>query len=335
MDRRRIGRLEVSVVGLGCNTFGLRLDPGAAEAVVAAALDAGITLFDTADVYGGGLSEEILGAALGERRDEATIATKFGMPLDAEHPGGGRPEYVREAVEGSLRRLGTDRIDLYQLHRPDPEVPVEETLGALGELVRAGKVREIGCSNFSLPELQAAAGAAEATGAAFASIQNEYSLLRREAERDLLPECERIGAAFLPYFPLAGGLFTGKYRRGQPPPEGSRLAGGGGTAGWFNTRTAALVESLRVGQLPSLPRRRERLNERNLALVEALFAFAEARGHTLLELAFSWLLVRPVVTSVIAGASNPQQVRANAAAPSWSLTPEDLAALEPLLPPGE
>jgi len=297
MDTRRIGSLEVSVVGLGCNNFGRRLDSDATSTVVDAALDAGINFFDTADVYGGTKSEEYLGRALARRREEAVVATKFGSAVDEQRKGA-RPEYVRQAVEDSLRRLGTDRIDLYQLHNPDPQVPIEDTLGALDELVQAGKVREIGCSNFSADQLREAERATREGAARFVSIQNEYSLFHREPEQDVLPECERAGLAFIPYFPLANGLLTGKYRQGQNAPAGSRL------------------QSRRDDRL---------LTERNLAIVEELIEFSESRGHTILELAFSWLLTRPAVASVIAGATSPEQVRSNAAAAGWKLNDAELA----------
>jgi len=297
MDTRRIGSLEVSVVGLGCNNFGRRLDSEATSTVVDAALDAGITFFDTADVYGGTKSEEYLGRALARRRGEVVVATKFGSAVDEQRKGA-RPEYVRQAVEDSLRRLGTDRIDLYQLHNPDPQVPIEDTLGALDELVQAGKVREIGCSNFSADQLREAERATREGAARFVSIQNEYSLFHREPEQDVLPECERAGLAFIPYFPLANGLLTGKYRQGQNAPAGSRL------------------QSRRDDRL---------LTERNLAIVEELIEFSESRGHTILELAFSWLLTRPAVASVIAGATSPEQVRSNAAAAGWKLNDAELA----------
>jgi aryl-alcohol dehydrogenase-like predicted oxidoreductase len=303
MDTRRIGSLEVSVVGLGCNNFGRRLDSGATSAVVDAALDAGINFFDTADVYGGTKSEEFLGRALSRRRDEVVLATKFGAQLDEQRKGA-KPEYVGQAVEDSLRRLRTDRIDLYQLHRPDPEVPIEDTLGALDELVRAGKVREIGCSNFSAEQLREAERATRDGGARFVSVQNEYSVLHREPERDVLPECERLGIAFIPYFPLVSGLLTGKYRQGQPAPEGSRLQSGRG-------------DSL--------------LTDRNLAIVEELIEFSESRGHTILELAFSWLLTRPAVVSVIAGATSSEQARSNAAAAGWQLTDEELTEIDSIV----
>ena len=303
MDTRRIGSLEVSVVGLGCNNFGLRLDSGATSAVVDAALDAGVNFFDTADVYGGTKSEEFLGRALSRRRDEVVLATKFGAQVDEQRKGA-KPEYVGQAVEDSLRRLRTDRIGLYQLHRPDPEVPIEDTLGALDELVRAGKVREIGCSNFSAEQLRAAEGAARDGAARFVSVQNEYSVLHREPERDVLSECERLGIAFIPYFPLVSGLLTGKYRQGQPTPEGSRLQSGRGD---------------------------RLLTERNLTVVEELIEFSESRGHTILELAFSWLLTRPAVVSVIAGATSSEQARSNAAAAGWQLTDEELTEIDSIV----
>ncbi len=306
MQKRTIGSLEVSAVGLGCNNFGTRIDEAATAEVVGAALDAGVDFFDTADTYGKGLSEEYLGRALAGRRGEVVIATKFGSAMD-EQRRGARPEYVLRAAEDSLRRLGTDYIDLYQIHRPDPEVPIADTLGALDELVRAGKVREIGCSNFSAGRLREAAAAARG-GARFVSVQNEYNLLHRDPEAETLPECERQGLAFLPYFPLASGLLTGKYRRGQAPPQGTRITEGG----W----------------------RADVLTDDNLARVEGLIAFAESRGHTLLELAFSWLLARPLVASVIAGATSPAQVRGNAAAAGWEPTGAELAATDAIVPAG-
>jgi aryl-alcohol dehydrogenase-like predicted oxidoreductase len=291
------------VAGLGCNNFGWRIDAPASAAVVDAALDAGINFFDTADVYGAGQSEEFLGSALGRRRSQVILATKFGAKMD-EQRDGAKPAYVRQAVEDSLRRLGTDRIDLYQLHRPDPATPIEDTLDALDELVRAGKVREIGCSNFSVEQLRAAEAAVRPGAARFVSVQNHYSLLHREPEKEVLPECERLGLAFLPYFPLANGLLTGKYRRGQPAPEGSR-----GRDAWG----------------PKV------FTDQNLALVESLTQFAASRGHTILELAISWLAARPVVASVIAGAKSPEQVRTNAAAAGWRLSAEELAGVEAII----
>jgi aryl-alcohol dehydrogenase-like predicted oxidoreductase len=304
METRRIGSLSVPVVGLGCNNFGGRLDADGTTKVVEVALDAGVTFFDTADIYTTGKSEELLGRALAGRRADAIIATKFGMPMD-EQRRGARPEYIQRAAEESLRRLGTDYIDLYQLHQPDPTVPIADTLGALDELVKAGKVREIGCSNFSADQIREAEAAVAPGAARFVSVQNQYSLVHREPEAEVLAECERRGLGFLPFFPLASGLLTGKYRRGQPPPEGTRITG--------NQRWAPLLE------------------ERSLALVESLVQFAESRGHTLLELAFSWLLSRPAVASVIAGAMSPEQIRANVAAAGWKLTEADLAEVDAIL----
>jgi len=303
MDKRRIGALEVSVVGLGCNSFGGRLDAAATAVVVNAALDAGVNFLDTADMYGGTKSEEYLGAALAGRRDDVIVATKFGHKVD-EQRHGAKASYVRQAVEDSLRRLGTDRIDLYQLHTPDADTPIAETLGALNELVRAGKVREIGCSNFSAAQLREAEEAAKG-GARFVSVQNEYSLVNRKPEGDgVLDECARLHLGFLPYFPLASGLLTGKYRRGQALPEGTRLSGANATR-W--------------------------LTDGNMDKAEALLQFAESKGHTLLELAFSWLITRPSVASVIAGATRAEQVHANVAAASWRLTQSDLAEIDKLL----
>jgi aryl-alcohol dehydrogenase-like predicted oxidoreductase len=302
MEKRRIGSLEVSLVGLGCNNFGGRLDAEGTATVVHAAIDAGINFFDTADIYGGTKSEEYMGRALGARRDEIILATKFGIRVDEQRPGGARPEYIRQAVEGSLQRLRTDRIDLYQLHRPDPETPIAETLGALHELVQEGKVREIGNSNFSAEQLLEAEKAAVGK-TRFVSVQNEYSLFKRNPEHDgVLATSEQLGIAFLPYFPLASGLLSGKYRKGQPVPEGTRIK----------------------SDSPAL-------SEENLNRVEALLQFAEERDHTLLELAISWLTARPVVASVIAGATKVEQVHANVAAANWKLTAEELAQIDTLL----
>lgn len=304
MEKRRVGSLQVSVVGLGCNNFGWRLDADATAKVVHAALDAGVNFFDTADIYGGTKSEEYLGKALRGRREQVIVATKFGMKVD-EQRHGAKPDYVRRAAEDSLRRLATDYIDLYQLHQPDAETPIADTLGALNELVKAGKVREIGCSNFSAQQIREAEAALRPGAARFVSAQNEYSLLHRDPEREVLLECERRGLAFLPYFPLANGLLTGKYRAGRPAPPGTRIS-----------------TQERFGKL---------LNERNLEIVEGLIRFAEARGHTILELAFSWLLAHPAVASVIAGATSEQQVRSNAGAAGWKLTPADLAEVDRIL----
>lgn len=294
-------------VGLGCTNFGKRTDDRTSAAIVHAALDAGITFFDTADTYGWTRSEEHLGRALGTRRLDVVVATKFGQAID-ETRRGARPEYVKRAAEDSLRRLGTDYIDLYQLHLPDPTVPIADTLGALRELVEEGKVREIGCSNFTAAEL-AAADAAGA-GARFVSVQNEYSLLHREAEGDVFAACRRLGLAFIPYFPLSAGLLTGKFRRGAPVPAGTRVGTGSAT---------------------------ERRTPEALDRVEALIAFAGARGHTLLELALSWLLRAGLpVASVIVGAMSPEQLRANvAAAGAWRLDAAELAEVDELAPPPE
>jgi aryl-alcohol dehydrogenase-like predicted oxidoreductase len=291
------GGPEVSVVGLGTNNFGRRCDYAATLAVIDAALDAGITLFDTADIYGQGMSEDFIGRALDGRRDRVILATKFGMSMD-ENPeeSRGRRAYIRWAVEGSLGRLRTDAIDVYQLHRPDESTPIEETLGALTELVEEGKVRFIGASNFSAGQIEAAETAAREPGTArFVSVQNEYSLVHREAEDDVLPACERLGIGFLPYFPLASGLLTGKYRRDEDPTEG-RLVGREIPAAQWDT-------------------------------LDAVRSFAGERGISVLDVAIGALLAQPAVTSVIAGATKPEQVRANAAAGELELSLEDVEEL--------
>ncbi len=304
MQQRHIGSLRVSVVGVGCNNFAKRLDQAATSAVVNAALDAGITFFDTADIYGDTLSETYLGVALGERRAEAIIATKFGMPIDDTRYGAS-PAYVKRACEDSLSRLGVETIDLYQLHYPDESVPIEETLGALHELVAAGKVREIGCSNLSADQLRAATAAAK-SGPSFVSIQNQYSLLAREPESDgVLEACRELGVAFLPFYPLANGLLTGKVRPGEAVPNDSRLA-----------------------HMPA-DRRAHWLSDEMRERVNALVSLAEEVEIPLLELAFSWLAAHDEVASVIAGASNPAQVRANATSVR-ELSPELLARLNAL-----
>jgi aryl-alcohol dehydrogenase-like predicted oxidoreductase len=297
VKKRRIGSLEVSVVGLGCNNFGWRLDDDASLEVLAAAVERGITFFDTADKYGGTRSEELVGRALRGCRSEVVIATKFGGAID-ERRKGAHPDYVVRAAEASLRRLGTDYIDLYQLHTPDPEVPIGDTLEVLDRLVRAGKVREIGCSNFSLEQIREAEGAVRDGAARMVSLQNELSLLAREATGDVLPECAKRGIAFLPYYPLANGLLTGKVRRTAPPAAGTRLA--------------------------DEERYRPLVDERNLSLVEELTAFAESRGRTILELAFAWLLAHEPVASVIAGATSKGQVGSNVAAAGWELSEGEL-----------
>jgi aryl-alcohol dehydrogenase-like predicted oxidoreductase len=301
MEYRKLGSLNVSLVGIGCNNFGWRTDAAGTAAVVDASLDAGINFFDTADVYGAGQSEEFLGRALKGRREKAIIATKFGIKMD-EGKEGARPEYVREALDSSLRRLQTDTIDLYQIHRPDPNTPIADTLQALNDAVKAGKVREIGCSNFSAEQMRAAR--ATSGPRYFASVQNDYSLLKRDAEAEVLPECARSDTAFLPYFPLANGLLTGKYRKGRPFPESSRGKDAFG---------------------PSV------FTPANLDRVEALIAFARSRERSLLDLAFSWLAAKPEIASVIAGAKTPEQVRANSAAAAWKLTSADLSEIDRIL----
>ena len=306
METRRIGGLEVSIAGLGCNNFGRRVDEAGTRAVVGAARAAGITFFDTADIYGGGQSEEFLGRALGAARAEVVVATKFGMGPPPDGRPGGHPTWVGEAAAASLRRLGTDYIDLYWLHAPDAKTPIGDTLEALHQLVTAGTVREVGCSNFSAAQLDEAADAAASLGVRpFVTVQNEYSLLRREPERGVLDACRRHGLSFVPYFPLASGLLTGKYQRGAPPPAGSRLA----------TGPPERVEKL--------------LSDERFGAVEALDAFARDHGHSLTELALSWLASNPLVASVIAGATSPTQVRANAAATTaWVLSAAERADLD-------
>ena len=307
MRTRKIGTLEVSVIGLGCNNFGGRIDAERSTEVVNAALDNGITFFDTADIYGGTKSEEYLGRALGSRRDEVMLATKFGMPVDANKKGA-KPDYVHRALDDSLRRLQTDRVDLYQLHAPDPDTPIADTLGALDECVRAGKVREIGCSHFSVAQMREAAAAVADGAARFVSVQNEYSLLRRRAERDVLPECARTGVAFLPYFPLASGVLTGKYRRGQPPPPGPACQGSRRTRDpWLTT------PSPWSSVCPSSP---------------------ERRGRSMVELAIAWIVAHRPVASVIAGATSPEQVPLPTSPPPiGSSDDSDLAEVDALLCP--
>ena len=302
METRSLGREgpQVSVVGLGCNNFGRRVDRPGTRGVVEAALAEGITLVDTADVYGDGASEEFLGAALRSRREDVVVATKFGHPM----PGGpdvprGSRAWIRFAVEGSLRRLATERIDVYQYHRPDSVTPMAETIVAMAELVREGKVRYLGISNVRPEAIEEAASAARSEAVRLVSVQNEYSLLKRDAEDDVLPACERLGLGFLPYFPLASGLLTGKYRRGEAPPQGTRLA-----------------------------ERPDRLTDERFAGVEALERYAAQRGASLLEVAIGGLAAQPAVASVIAGATKPEQVRANAqAARRWRASVEDLEEL--------
>lgn len=304
METRRIGTLDVSVVGLGCNNFGGRLDEARTREVIDAALVEGVTLLDTADNYGGSLSETFIGRALAGRRDRVVLATKFGgWNAEAGRETGGSEANVRASVEASLRRLDTDRIDLFQLHTPDAQTPIAETLATLDELVREGKVREIGCSNLTAAQLGEADAAVLDGAARFVSVQNELSLLERGDLDDGLAEAARLGLAYLPYFPLASGLLTGKVRRGEPVPGGSRIAG------WAPDRRDATLTDATFDRL------------------EALERFAGDRGHTLLELAFAWLLAQAPVASVIAGATSAEQVRANVAAGEWRLTADELAAV--------
>lgn len=310
MKLRRLGNsgLKVSEVGLGCNNFGMRIDQAATTAVVDAALEAGITFFDTADVYGGSKSETMLGVALGKRRQDVVIGTKFASPMgQTEYQRGASRRWIMQAVEDSLKRLNTDYIDLYQLHWPDPDTPVEESLRALDDLVTSGKVRYIGNSNFAGWQIANADWIARTEHQnRFTSAQNNFSLLERAVEREVLPACEKFGLGFLPYFPLASGLLSGKYKRGEGAPEGTRLAAWGARA-------------------------QGALNDQNFDRLEKLTAFAEERGKTLLDLAFAWLLGHPVVSSVIAGATRPEQVKANAATAEWSLTPEEVESVRGLL----
>lgn len=313
LPTRRLGdsELEVSAVGLGCNNFGRRLDLEGTAAVLEAALRSGITFFDTADIYGAAESERLMGEALEGRREEYVLATKFGMemPVSSGAPDAARGsrDYIRWAVEGSLRRLRTDRIDLYQYHQPDGRTPIEETLAALDELIREGVVTAIGCSNFSAPELEEADRLARERGLArFVTLQNEYSLLERGIEEEVAPACERLGVSILPYYPLASGLLTGKYRRGEPPAAGTRLAG----------REAAEVGSAE-----------------QFDLIERLEEYAAARDVALLDVAIAGLAAWPAVASVIAGATRPEQIEANVDALRWSPTPADLEELDRITKP--
>ncbi|MGO4672253.1 aldo/keto reductase [Bosea sp. 2YAB26] len=308
MLTRNLGRtgLRVSLVGLGCNNFGGRIDLEAARKVVDKAIECGITLFDTADIYGArGGSETALGELLGARRKDIVLATKFGMDMDAEGiKKGGSRRYIVEAVEASLKRLKTDWIDLYQIHRPDPLTPIEETLRTLEDLIRQGKVRYIGCSNLPSWQVADAYWTARNHGIeGFASCQDEYSLLVRGAEKELIPAARHFGMGLLPYFPLANGMLTGKYKRNQPMPDGARM-----------TREAQ--------------RANEVLTETNWQKTEKLSAFCEKHGKTMVELAFSWLAAQPVVSSVIAGATRPEQIEANVEAASWTLNADELAEID-------
>jgi aryl-alcohol dehydrogenase-like predicted oxidoreductase len=305
---RTLGKsgLQVSLIGLGTNNFGGRLDIEASRKVIDAAIEQGINFFDTADVYGNkGGSESILGAVLGERRKQITLATKFGHVFDEERrQKGASRQYIVTAVEASLLRLKTDWIDLYQLHRPDPLTPIDETIRALDDLVKSGKVRYVGASNLAAWQVVEAQWIARELGAnRFISSQDEYSLLQRDAERELIPALGAYQIGLLPFFPLANGFLSGKYRRGEPPPAGTRLAAGGARAA-------------------------STLNESNFRIAERLQGFASERGHSLLELAFSWLAAQPVVSSIIAGASTAEQVAQNVRAANWALTADELAEID-------
>ncbi|MEA2792337.1 MAG: hypothetical protein QOG73_4743 [Acetobacteraceae bacterium] len=308
MEIRNLGQsgLRVSSIGLGCNNFGGRIDEAKTKVVIHKALDLGITLFDTADVYGErGGSETVMGRILGDDRKRIVLATKFAAPMDdtGEKVGGSR-QYIITAIEDSLRRLKTDWIDLYQMHRVDPHTPIEETLRALDDLIRQGKVRYIGCSNFPAWQMTEAAWTARTAGwNGFVSCQDEYSLVHRTPETELIPAARKLGLGLLPYFPLASGLLTGKYRRNAPLPAGSRLA-----------NTQRLADRYLTGH--------------NWEISEKLGDFAEARDRSMLELAFSWLLAQRPVTSVIAGATRPEQLEQNVKAGDWTLTAEELAEID-------
>ena len=310
MEYRRLGRsgLHVSLAGLGCNNFGMRIDYGAAEKVTNAALDAGITLFDTADVYGRGASEEMLGRALGARRHEVIIATKFAAPMgEGPMERGGSRHRIAEACEASLRRLETDYIDLYQMHMPDPDTPIEETLRALDDLVRSGKVRYIGNSNYKGWQIAEAHWTAETHHLTkMVSAQNHYNLMERGVETEVVPACNHYGLGMLPYFPLASGFLTGKYRPGQGVAEGTRLAA------WGERAQGVLTDE-------------------NFATLERLESWAEERGRTVLDLAIAWLSSQSHVSSVISGATKPEQLDANAAAVEWVLTAEEVAEVASLV----
>jgi aryl-alcohol dehydrogenase-like predicted oxidoreductase len=308
MEYRRLGDsgLKVSEIGLGCNNFGMRIDQDATNAVIDAAIEHGVTFLDTADVYGGrGKSEEMMGVALKGKRHQVVLATKFAMTMGEGKEGGSR-RYIMEAVEASLKRLQTDYIDLYQMHRPDPDTPIEETLSALDDLVTQGKVRYVGNSNYAGWQIADAEWTSRTEHLTrFISAQNNYSLLERRVEHEVTPACDRFGLGVLPYFPLASGLLTGKYKRGEGAPEGTRLAAWG-------------------------PRGAQALNDKNFDKLEALSSWAEERGHDMLDLAFAWLLGHPVVSSVIAGATKPEQVAANAATAGWKLTPAEVEEVSKL-----
>ena len=307
METRNIGTssLKVSLVGIGCNNFGVRIDREQSRAVIHKALDLGITLFDTADVYGNrGGSETIMGEDLGPRRKDIVLATKFGLPMDQEGKlQGGSRSYIMSAVEASLKRLRTDWIDLYQYHRPDPKTPLEETLRALDDLVKAGKVRFIGCSNMPAAQIEEAHGISKAGGLAhFVSCQDEYSLIERSVEKEVIPAAKKHGMSLLPFYPLANGFLTGKYKRGEKT-AGTRIAG-----------NASLQERI--------------LTDRNFTILEKLQEFARAKNRSMLELSFAWLASRPQLASIIAGAARPEQLEQNVKAVSWKLTPDEVNEID-------
>jgi len=310
MKYRHLGAsgLEVSEVGIGTNNFGGRLDTAQSAAVVHSALDAGINLFDTANMYSHGVSEEFLGKALKGRREEAVVATKFGMLWEeGPHGKGGSRKHIIDQLDGSLKRLGTDYVDLYQIHREDPDTPIDETLGALTDVIKAGKVRYIGCSNYDAWRMADAMWTSERYGLArFISAQPEYSMLVRDIESEVLPACESYGLGILPYFPLAHGFLTGKYKRGEPIPEGTRLALTPNAQG-------------------------KRLTDDNFDALDKLESFVRARGKNLVDLAFAWLLANGAVSSVIAGASNPEQVKQNASTVEWELSSDEMDELDDIL----
>jgi aryl-alcohol dehydrogenase-like predicted oxidoreductase len=310
MEYRNLGKsgLKISAIGLGCNNFGARIELAATRSVVHKALDLGVTLFDTADIYGNrGLSEAFLGQILGTRRKDIVLATKFGYPMNEEGTRkGASRRYIFSAVEESLRRLDTDWIDLYQIHGPDPSTPLEETLGALNDLVRQGKVLYVGCSNFSAWQLMESLWIADKSRLTpYISCQNEYSLLVRDPEREMIPAMQAYGLGLLPYFPLASGILSGKYKRGTPAPENSRMAT------WQRLTDKYLTEA-------------------NWDTLDRLSGFCKRNGHTLLELALSWLLAQPTVSSVIAGATKPEQVEQNVNASGWRPTQDELAEVDRL-----
>ncbi len=309
MEYRYLGNsgLQVSVVGLGCNNFGMRLDAAGTAAVINQAVEEGITFFDTADVYGRGKSEEFMGPAIKPHRRNIVLATKSFSPMgEGPYWSGASRKYIMDAVEDCLRRLDTDYIDLYQMHRPDPRTPIEETLRALEDLVRSGKVRYIGSSNYTAWQVVEADWAAKTHNfTPYVSAQNEYSLLARGVEPDLTTVCEKYNIGLIPFFPLASGFLTGKYRPGQPGPEGARLSSGPMAGRW--------------------------VNDANFDMLTKLESFAQERGHSMVELAMSWLASKPYVPSVIAGATRPEQVTENARSADWKLTDEDMTAIDEIM----